>query len=905
MKRQVTLMRRMMKKVLALLFVALLTGLFFSPSVWPAGRTTVRNIRVGIHESFTRVVFDSEGARPLRVGPASSGQISIPYGELHLLVEANRIFRKGRGAVAKAVYRKAENASTITIIFKYPHTQVNTFFLSADPPQEGGYRLVLDFYPPQTPLSNETQASSVKQAAVKDPGAGEEVPKAASALGATLAVRSGSRGVQEAQVRNDEDLPSASPAEKDSQVEPVLTGEASVILRDPDVEGNEARFNQYRDLTQILAGDLNVRYENEEKGFLQFNALGIGQDDLYLHGDAGLYGKGKIEATYDKIPHRFVTDAKTLYSGVGTENLTLDDTLQFTLENTAFPGVANQLTSFFNSNAVSGDPQFTRNTGTLGFDATALDPWRFHVEVRRTERDGTRPYWGSFGLANSEGMEELLEPIDDETTELRVTGEYAKRPFQFNVTYYLSLFKNNNNTLTWDNPLRLNDIVGGPSRGLSDLAPDNLYHNASLFGSLMDLPLNTRLSLNAAWGLMRQDDDLVPFTINSAIASPPLPAQSVDAEVRTSLYDFRLTSRPLDYFHANGRFRHFEYDNKTQEITFPQGYVVSDSFLNPNPVKNLPVSYKKTMAGADLGFDVSSNSRFNLGYTFERIRRENREVARQDDQVFRGSFDVRPTHWLDLRASYKRTERDISDYDYTVPLEGGGADTQEPLLRKYTQADMVRDQAEFLAVLYPTDALSLSGAFTYGKDDFEESPFGLLEDTHYSTSFDASYSLTNRANLHAFYTHERYKNRQSANGSVGPTVSEWFAENEDRVHTVGAGIDISLIPKRLDLSVSYSLSDVDGDIHFFAPAQDTSDFPIVDETRLQILNAKLKCHVGKGFYVTLGYLYEKFDFDDFQNQGFTNVPTDTAGLYNGALLKGTLTESYKANVGYVKISYKF
>lgn len=692
---------------------------------------------------------------------------------------------------------------------------------------------------------------------------------------------------------------------KVSEAAPVLTGEATVILRDPDVEGDEAKFNQYRDLTRTLAGDLYVRYENKEKGFLEFNALGIGQDDLYTHGEAGLYGKAELEATYDKIPHRFATDAKTLYSGVGTDTLTLDDTLQFTLENTPFPGVANQLTSFFNANSVSGDPQFTRNTGTMNLDATALDPWRFRVKVTRTQRDGTRPYAGSFGLANNEGMEELLEPIDDETTELRVTGEYAKRPFQFNVTYYLSLFKNNNNTLTWDNPLRLNDIVGGPSRGLSDLAPDNLYHNASLFSSLTDLPLNTRLSLNAAWGLMKQDEDFVPFTINSAIASPPLPAPGVDAEVRTSLYDFRLTSRPLHYIHANGRFRYFEYDNKTPEIEFPQGYVVSDTFVNPDPVRNLPVSYKKTTTGADLGFDISSHSSFNLGYTLEQTRRKNREVARQDDQVFKGSFDVRPAQWLDLRASYKRTERDIDDYDYTVPLEGGRADTQEPLLRKYTQADMVRDQVEFLAVLYPTDALSLGGSFTYGKDDFEESPFGLLEDTHYSASFDISYSVANRANLHAFYTHERYKNRQNANGSVGLTESEWLAENEDRVHTVGAGIDISLIPKRLDLSVSYSLSDVDGDIHFFTPAQDTSDFPIVDETRLQTLDASLKCHVARGFYVSVGYLYEKFDFDDFQNQGFTHVPTDTTGLYNGAFLMGTLTESYESNVGYVKFTYRF
>ena len=72
-----------------------------------------------------------------------------------------------------------------------------------------------------------------------------------------------------------------------------------------------------------------------------------------------------------------------------------------------------------------------------------------------------------------------------------------------------------------------------------------------------------------------------------------------------------------------------------------------------------------------------------------------------------------------------------------------------------------------------------------------------------------------------------------------------------------------------------------------------------------MLKADLKYNVWKGLSVTLGYLWEKFDFDDFQNQGFTNIPTDLSDLYQGALLMGNLNESYDANVIYLKLSYRF
>jgi MtrB/PioB family decaheme-associated outer membrane protein len=888
-----------MRKRLVGFYLTLFVWLLFARVALSAERTVVHNIRVGVHLEFTRVVFDSEGPRPLRVGPATSDGFAVEYEALDLLLTPKVLSQKVEGAVMKLIHRKERNASLVSIRFKDPNTRVKTFFLDADPPSEGGYRLVLDLYPPSTPNLAKRKAPSVATSTVEKlkTGAHSEVLKP----GKTTPVPS----LVQTEVTEEPAGDERAAEGEGPTIEPVLSGEASVIARDTDVKGDAAKFEQYRDLSQRVSGDLKVRYEKEDSGFLQFDAVKIAQDDQYVHAAGSRYGKAGIDLSYDKIPHRFATDALTLYSGIGSDTLTLDDTLQATVEATPFPDVANQLNAFLNTGAVSGTPQFLRKQGKVDFDLMTLDPFNFRVELKRLKRDGTRPYAGSFGLNNNEGMEELLKPVDDETKELRFVAEYAEKPLLLNLTYYLSLYNNDADTLTWDNPLRLTDAVGGPSRGLIDLPPDNEYHNISLSGSLLDLPLSTTLSAVVAWGLMKQDDPLVPYTINTAIVQPPLPAEKVEAEVNTSLLDFAITSRPMDFMHAKGKFRYFEYDNDTPQIEFPDGYVVTDSFLDPDPVKNLPVSYKKTTARADLGFDLSRKNRLTLGYTFYQTRRENREVAKQKDNIYLGAFDSSLLSWLDLRLSYERTDREIDGYEYTVPLAGGGANTQEPLLRKYTEADMVRDRFQFLTTVYPVEALALSGSFIYGEDDFKDSPFGLLEDTHYAASFDFDYRITERANLRAFYTYEKYQALQRNNGLVGSNTSEWFSESKDVLNTFGGGIKFALIRNRLDLDLSYSYSKVDGNINFFTPAEASAPFTTVDNSRFQIFNAKLNYDIGSGFLITLGYLWEKFDYDDFEIQGFTNVPTDLGGLYQGALLMGTLTDAYKANVAYVKISYRF
>jgi hypothetical protein len=162
--------------------------------------------------------------------------------------------------------------------------------------------------------------------------------------------------------------------------------------------------------------------------------------------------------------------------------------------------------------------------------------------------------------------------------------------------------------------------------------------------------------------------------------------------------------------------------------------------------------------------------------------------------------------------------------------------------------------------------------------------------------------------LHAVLIHENYRNRQKDRGevpSLPPVDADWFSRSEDKVNTIGAEVKVKLVPSILDLDLSYSFSDVDGNLDFFTPAASVVEFTNVDDARLHLLGAKLNYRAWKNWLLTLGYLWEKLDYGDFNTEGFTNVPLDAGGNYNGAYLMGTLPASYSTHVVYMRVGYRF
>jgi MtrB/PioB family decaheme-associated outer membrane protein len=739
-----------------------------------------------------------------------------------------------------------------------------------------------------------------------------------------------------------------------------LTGMVSIITRTVDGERDSSKFEEYRDIPDGVSGKVRLGYRSD-RYFFDLKAKDIAEDDQYFRLRSGLYGKFKVEIIYDKIPHRFAYDARTLYSGIGSGTLVLSDAVQSALEATAGDDVAraNLLNDFLTSgNTV--DLELFRKTGKANIDVMAFDPLDFRIEFRREERDGTRPFSGTFGFGH---FEEIAEPIDYDTTEVKFIADYVRKPYYLSASYTLSIFDNNTNTLSWDNPFQLADTDGAGGVGRIDLAPDNNYHNITLTGSVMDLPYKSRLTATASWGWMNQDDDLIPFTTNTAIPlqaslttfcasglpSDPacLPISSADLEVKTSLYNVVLTSRPVDFLRAKAKLRYYERDNDSGSVTFP-GYVPYDSSWNEETVVTEPVSYDRLTTGIDLTFDVARRTDLTVGYTFDTWDRTHREALDSDENIYSISVNSKPLEWLDLRASYEKSNRDV-DYDFTVPFEqsilneggiiDGNSVPQLPLLRKYDEADRDRDNAQLIATVYPTEQLTVAGSIIYEKNDYDNSAFGLTKDKRQIYSIDADYDLSKRVSLSAYYSHERYEDNQRARQwrptagciidgdgtsdectdpySAVPGVdspSNWEAEHDDRTNTFGAGIKVAVLPERLDLKVNYLYSKTNGRIDFQSAVGANNDvdsnnfvpisFDNVDDIERQLLKLKAIYSFARNVSVTLGYMWEKFDVDDFDNTGFQLIPLD-ADEFNGAILMGTIPRDYEANVVYGKVSYTF
>ena len=100
----------MMKKYLFASLVMIFSVFLFSQSLQAAEPTTLYNIRLGQHSGFTRLVFDSGGARPLKIGPATAESVTIVYTQIGFERSPSRLFGDLKGAVAGVNHQQAIEA---------------------------------------------------------------------------------------------------------------------------------------------------------------------------------------------------------------------------------------------------------------------------------------------------------------------------------------------------------------------------------------------------------------------------------------------------------------------------------------------------------------------------------------------------------------------------------------------------------------------------------------------------------------------------------------------------------------------------------------------------------------------------------------------------------------------------
>ena len=131
------------------------------------------------------------------------------------------------------------------------------------------------------------------------------------------------------------------------------------------------------------------------------------------------------------------------------------------------------------------------------------------------------------------------------------------------------------------------------------------------------------------------------------------------------------------------------------------------------------------------------------------------------------------------------------------------------------------------------------------------------------------------------------------------TDQNWGQTEEFDTMAYGINLEYPAMEDRLRLILSWDHSVVDGKTDFSPSSGGYTNLTDVDDCTVQRLEAKGIYTLNRMWDLKLGYVFEKFDLDDGQYDGYTYLPP-------GATLTGAYAEQdYDAHIIYIGAVHRF
>jgi MtrB/PioB family decaheme-associated outer membrane protein len=699
---------------------------------------------------------------------------------------------------------------------------------------------------------------------------------------------------------------------------------------DNHVDTRSAKWEEYRDMSSGFVIPVLGLYGESADGnrTLDLLAQNVRRSDARYTLDYANSGKYELFFDYNKIVHHFGNDGHMLWTRTGPGTYEIADPTQAQIQGAIEQQFAknpggitfnflNGVLAPYLATAQSVNLGLERDRSDARLDIGKMGPLAWSLEYTHENRRGTRPFGASFGFSNAT---ELPEPIDYDTDGAELAGEWKGSRGGVQLGYRYSDFKNNISTLTWDNPFRVTNStdpaaytapgpgsINGAARGIADLAASNRANMAFANGQAK-LGGGWWVNGSAFYDQMKQDDPLLPYTLNSAIVGiadngahfdptnpANLPVKSFDGKVDTTSLTANAGNR-WGAFDLRLSYRFYDYDDKSPRVEFP-GYVRFQSVWENIARITVPYSYTRQNAGAELGWDVLSSTRLALSWNRESWNRKFREVKTTDEDVLKLTADTHPNGRFNLRGSVEHGNRTISGYDpnaQSFSFVEPEALTNLPDLRKFDEAPRTYNAWNVLAQIFATENLNLSLGTTGRKDDYSDSRFGLVSDD--VKAYNAEVSYNPGPNIDVFVFGERMDRRSLQNdrqsGATPSTnpLDNWSADLKEITDTWGLGFRDKLA-SRWTLDFSGNLSRSNGRALFPRPAGANPPgvgFDNYEDIKLLALIGKLDFQLTPASAVELFYRYEDYTIDSFILQGLQNY-------LPGALLLNAQNGNYKGS----------
>jgi MtrB/PioB family decaheme-associated outer membrane protein len=653
-----------------------------------------------------------------------------------------------------------------------------------------------------------------------------------------------------------------------SQENKTIEGEVGLIgvwLNVDGKEGGKAKFAEYRDLKEEggFYGRARLNLDSE-KYFLNFDGGDFVYDTQYYTVDGGLWGKFKFDLFYDEIPHNITFGARTPFLGAGHD----------TLVGAPNPNVATWDTF---------DYSLKRHQYGGGLKVDILRPFFVDFSFQRENRDGIKPT-GAAETSPGGRAFELPEPVEYVTNNLNVATGYAKRPLFLSLNYFYSDFNNSNTSL--------NLTTNFDPPNVRSLPPDNTYHKGAFKGAV-NLPFNSKFSTNI--GLSRGRSDTSIF---------PLIASSFKGKVDTQNLDFAFTSNPVRFVDAKVYYKYYKRHNESDD---------------PTGVVDLFFDYRNTTLGGELGLRLPAQFYLTGGYKYLRLKRVHKGETDplgvfpfNTDHIYFVDLKWSGLEFLEARVGYEKLDREA---DYRT-LESA----VNPV-RRFAYAAQNRDTYKAMVDIFPLENLNFGLEYRFKKIDYSDTLFGLRNDKKHELDISADYTLSKIAKVYGYgdYGWTRFNQpMQKIEDLVAP--ANWDAEQKDRTWGYGIGTEVYVIPQKLSLIFQHDYLKSNGNVDFtldpglfvsgtglggIGANNENVDISKWDNYTLYGFKIKAVYNFTKSLIASIGYAYERLRYSDAQLNNYNFAPTGASNS-NVAFLTGAYKDqSYKANIVYGSVSYKF
>jgi len=762
-------------------------------------------------------------------------------------------------------------------------------------------------------------------------------------------------------------------------------GELDLGYRGGSVSGDEARFERYRDLREGVTSFFQLRRSVDKYRFEATAANAGYRDQKY----AGEYTDGRLTVTglFDSIPMNYLYDAPLIWTNQGGGRFSLPAGLRQAVQgptnvvndgtavgvpcapglgpttcnaSTAALAIANR--SIYNSIISPGDIAVKREIAGLKFAYIPTPALGMAVDFSSTGRTGSMPWNASFAFNNTN---QLPVPIDQRNNELKANTEWVNAKGMIRLDYWGSYFTNDIQTLTWDNPIRATDYNtglavpfdasaysngNGAAFGQAALWPSNTLNSFGLTGMLKTIP-KTTVNGNVQLTYMRQNESLLPWSVNSSITSPAtlalypglrsLPRTSAEAAVNGLNALVNVSSRPTRYLTLQARYRYNQHDNNTPSFDGTT-YVTFDSAVRTftdDPLTHHVEGFSEYFHITRKNFDANATFRLadygalRVGHANELYDREGRGFSEVSDNQLRLAYDAQLFERLSVRASLDTARRRGDGYILSgIDYETGPAGTQ-PGLRYFDEADRDRTRGAVILTATPIDTVSVFAQFATTRDTFlgdasipaGREQFGLLSQDVDAIVGGIDFAPSDMVHLGASIGRDEFSALQkSRNANPPPDPSwidparNWTLDNNEVVKTYLAYLDlIGMANAKADLRVSYEFNDSQNAFTYGGPRipvlQAAGTFVplpnVVNEWNR--FTADLKYYFTPKVGVGVGYWFDKFDVTDFGTidsngpQGFTPATGQPRIDWLGGLLTGYGNRPYEGSRVFVRLLYRF